>query len=110
MHLRQVRVHKNTEINTVSIYPKKAFRNANNYMLLVLWYCLCDDVNWILSFAGENSSVCSCMAYAWFQTAGQWNAQDYWAWPCDAAKLCDIEKHKELCSVFVRMVLMHQIC
>ena len=58
MHLRQVRVHKNTEINTVSIYPKKAFRNANNYMLLVLWYCLCDDVNWILSFAGENSSVC----------------------------------------------------
>ena len=59
MHLRQVRVHKNTEINTVSIYPKKAFRNANNYMLLVLWYCLCDDVNWILSFAGEKKcSVC----------------------------------------------------
>ena len=54
--------------------------------------------------------MCVCMSCAWFQTAGQWNAQDYWAWPCDAAKLCDIEKHKELCSVFVRMVLMHQIC
>ena len=63
MHLRQVRVHKNTEINTVSIYPKKAFRNANNYMLLVLWYCLCDDVNWILSFAGEKlQCVCACLA------------------------------------------------
>ena len=62
MHLRQVRVHKNTEINTVSIYPKKAFRNANNYMLLVLWYCLCDDVNWILSFAGEKlQCVCACL-------------------------------------------------
>ena len=54
--------------------------------------------------------MCVCMSCAWFQTAGQWNAQDYWAWPCHAAKLCDIEKDKELCPVFVRMVLMHQIC
>ena len=32
-------------------------------MFLVLWYCLCDDVNWILSFAGEKlQCVCACLA------------------------------------------------
>ena len=45
-----------------------------------------------------------------FKKLGNRNAQAYWAWPCDATKLCGVEKHEDLCLDFLRMVLMHQRC
>ena len=45
-----------------------------------------------------------------FKEQGNGNAQAYCAWPCDATKLCGVEKHEDLCLDFLRMALMHPRC
>ena len=41
-----------------------------------------------------------------FMEQGNGDAQAYWAWPCDATKLCGVENHKDLYLDYLRMVLM----
>ena len=57
MHLCQARANKDTEINVDSMLPKKS-----SWMLTVtfssIMHSLCNEKNWIISHAWENSWVC----------------------------------------------------